>query len=295
MQTNAKDAGTSPAFKQVEDNLGRFSLQSFNDPIRVNEYAELFFLKALCRKLEADRIATKNADLERSISASEDKPFEPEYGDLCRLHWLLLTRKAINVLELGSGFSTAVLADGMRILSENFGQWAKRNIRADQPFHVYSVEEEQRYAEITAARLGSLLTPFATVSRSSVNVLMHDNRITTVYDRLPNISPDFIYLDGPSQFATTQEINGFTFNSKARMPMSSDILRFEFFLEPGTLIIVDGRTANARFLKSYLRRNWAYLHDSSGDVHYFELQEEALGSFNRAKLDFCLKNKWLLK
>ena len=76
--------------------------------------------------------------------------------------------------------------------------------------------------------------------------------------------------------------------------MSADILRFEFFLEPGTLILIDGRTANARFLKAYLRRNWAYLHDPAGDIHYFELQEEPLGPFNKAKLDFCLNGKWLL-
>jgi hypothetical protein len=182
----------------------------------------------------------------------------------------------------------------MRTLREYFGTWAMENIRAEAPFHVYSVEEEQAFLEITIARLGSLLAPFATVSRSSVNVLIHDDRVATVYSKLPNISPDLIYLDGPSQFATTQEVNGFTFTSKARMPMSADILRFEFFLEPGTLILVDGRTANARFLKAYLRRNWAYSHDPAGDIHYFELQEEPLGPFNKRKLEFCLNGKWLL-
>ena len=78
------------------------------------------------------------------------------------------------------------------------------------------------------------------------------------------------------------------------MPMSADILRFEFFLEPGTLILVDGRTANARFLKSYLRRGWNYKHDSIGDVHYFELNEDPLGKYNKLKLEFCLDNDWLI-
>jgi hypothetical protein len=78
------------------------------------------------------------------------------------------------------------------------------------------------------------------------------------------------------------------------MPMSADILRFEFFLEPGTLILVDGRTQNARFLKAYLKRNWAYQHDPIGDIHYFELQENALGPYNKRKMDFCLGGNWLL-
>ena len=34
--------------------------------------------------------------------------------------------------------------------------------------------------------------------------------------------------------------------------MSADILVFEHFLQPGTLIVVDGRAANARFLKTNL-------------------------------------------
>ncbi len=59
--------------------------------------------------------------------------------------------------------------------------------------------------------------------------------------------------------------------------MSTGILRVEFFLEPGTLIQVDDRTANVRFLKSYLRRKWVHLHDPLGDAHRFELQEEPLG------------------
>lgn len=200
----------------------------------------------------------------------------------------------VNVLEFGSGFSTAIMADAMRLLSIYFEDWALLNVRCDQPFHVFSIEEEQRFLEITKERLGDELVNRATVFRSSVNLITHDNRIATVYSKLPNISPDFIYLDGPSQYATTDELNGFTFNSKSRMPMSADILRLEFFLEPGTLILVDGRTQNARFLKSYLRRNWIYQHDPVGDIHYFELQEDPIGLFNKRKIDFCLDGKWLL-
>lgn len=124
--------------------------------------------------------------------------------------------------------------------------------------------------------------------RSSVELITHDNRIATVYSKLPNISPDFIYVDGPSNFATTKELHGFSFNSSSRMPMSADILRFEFFLEPGTFILFDGRTSNARFLKSYLKRDWSYIYDPVGDIHYFELQESPLGPYNKRKIDFCL-------
>ena len=281
-------------YKSIQNRLSRFNIESFCDVKKSQEYVEMFSIQKLCQSLVADRMPTNNNDLERSVSAFEEKPFAPEYNDLCRLHYIALSRKCLNILEFGSGFSTVILADAMKILKNNFAEYVKKNLRVDIPFHVFAVEEEQRFLEVTQNRLGEDLSPFASVSRSSIEVILHDNRIATTYSKLPNISPDFIYLDGPSQFGNTKEINGFSFNSKVRMPMSADILRFEFFLEPGTLILVDGRTANARFLKSYLRRNWAYRHDPSGDIHYFELQEEPLGRFNKKKIEFCLDNKWLL-
>ena len=41
------------------------------------------------------------------------------------------------------------------------------------------------------------------------------------------------------------------------MPMVGDIIRFEYFY-PGTIIITDGRSANAQFLKENFKRNWLY-------------------------------------
>jgi hypothetical protein len=57
---------------------------------------------------------------------------------------------------------------------------------------------------------------------------------------------------------------------------------------PGTLIVVDGRTANARFLKSNLQRDWTYYHSEAFDQHFFELTERPLGIYNKRQIDFCL-------
>ncbi len=293
-ETDTSAAGIAPDFAPVLADVDGFALESFNDPAEVARYSERFGLAALCRAREADRVAQKYGALDAAVIPEADKPCEPVYADLCRLHWLALKRRALNVLEFGSGFSTAVLADAMRRLHGAFAGWAGANLRVDEPFHVYSIEEEQRFLDITKARLGETLAPFADVSRSSVTLGLHDNRICTFYDRLPNISPDFIYLDGPSQYASMAELNGFSIASRARMPMAADLLRFEFFLEPGTLIVVDGRTANARFLQAYFKRDWAHRHDPEADVHYFELQETPLGPYNARKLAFSLEGSWLL-
>lgn len=279
---------------EIATKLKSFTLLDFNNPAKVAEYVEVFDIRGLCTTLEADRIASRASGMLGSVTAFEEKPMEPQYDDLARLHWIALSRKTINVLEFGSGFSTAILADAMRRLHRYFADWVKENIRVENPFHVYTVEEDQRFLEISRSRLGCRLSPFASITRSSVELTTHDSRIATVFTKVPNVSPDLIYLDGPSQYATTEELNGFSIASRVRMPMSADILRFEFFLEPGTLVITDGRTQNARFLKSYLRRSWAYEHDPVGDIHYFELQEEPLGRFNRRKMEFSLNGQWLL-
>ena len=76
--------------------------------------------------------------------------------------------------------------------------------------------------------------------------------------------------------------------------MAADILKFEYFLEPGAIILVDGRTANATFLKNNFQRNWKHSHDFQGDFHLFELQDNFLGHINKNKFDFCTDGKWLL-
>ena len=113
---NTKDSAIE--YKSIQNKLLKFNIDSFCDAEKIQQYVELFSIKKICQSLEADKISTNNNDLERSVSAFEEKPYEPEYDDLCRLHYIALSRKCLNVLEFGSGFSTAILADAMRILKK---------------------------------------------------------------------------------------------------------------------------------------------------------------------------------
>jgi len=71
--------------------------------------------------------------------------------------------------------------------------------------------------------------------------------------------------------------------------MLCDVLKFEHFLTPGTIIILDGRTANARFLKTNFQRDWKHLHNVYNDHHYFWLDEPSLGKHNTEQLKFYQK------
>ena len=68
--------------------------------------------------------------------------------------------------------------------------------------------------------------------------------------------------------------------------MAADILLMESILLPGTFILVDGRTNNARFLNNNLQRNFEMSWDKDGDVTSFELKEERLGKYNILGSDF---------
>jgi hypothetical protein len=119
-----------------------------------------------------------------------------------------------------------------------------------------------------------------------------NGRICTYYENLPNVNPDLIYLDGPDQHNTIGDIRGIHTREMERLPMAADLLAIEHFLLPGTLIIVDGRTANARFLKANFQRNWEYSYSADFDQHFFELIEPPLGPYNAIQIEFCLGNNW---
>ena len=70
------------------------------------------------------------------------------------------------------------------------------------------------------------------------------------------------------------------------MPMSCDILKIENYLTPGTIILIDGRTSNARYLKNNFKRNWREYFDSISDQTIFLLDEKPLGRFNKEQIKF---------
>ena len=55
--------------------------------------------------------------------------------------------------------------------------------------------------------------------------------------------------------------------------MNGDLLSLEHFLLPGCLIVLDGRTANARFLISNFQRNWRYDYIEKYDQHFFIIRK----------------------
>jgi len=228
--------------------------------------------------------------LYKGVDQKNTIPLPAELDDLIRLHFLTRSRKVTTILEFGVGKSTLVFADALRKNKEEFGEFVIDNLRRANPFEVHSIDSSKKWINECKRFLTPRLLDFAHFYFSEVEMTTFNGRACTMYKKLPNICPDLIYLDGPDQFSVMNDIRGISTRSLDRLPMSADILLFEPFLLPGTLIVIDGRTANARFLKNNLQRNWEYNYFVKEDIHTFELIEKPLGKFNARQLRFCLGN-----
>ena len=255
-------------------------------------------VKAYIEKYRLDSLIKVTASAERGINDTVNPdykdPFAPEWDDLVRLHDFVLTRKVTTVLEFGCGYSTIMFAHALSLNKAAHGAFVAKNLRRNNAFEAHAVDDSEEYIEISKQRIPQDLRSYVFFHMSRAHMCLFNDRIATEYRSLPNICPDLIYLDAPSQHSVLGDINGISTAHADRLPMACDILRFEHFLLPGTLIVVDGRTANARFLKTNFQRNWAHLHDVAADAHYFELQETPLGRYNKMQLDYCLGGKFLL-
>jgi hypothetical protein len=258
-------------------------------------FNEIVAKASLANKVDEARRIIESSGLSKALGRLENAPGEGrekfasseavpyDARDIARLLLIGQTIKPIVALEIGSGYSTAALA---YIISKSRSYLAGHDFpdRNERSFVVESLDESEVYIAVTRERLPAQLAKWVRFHHSTVTLTKVHERYATLYDAFPNCLPDLIYLDGPSQLAALDTINGFTLRGTFRMPMSADILLIEHFLEPGCVILVDGRTSNARFLFANFQRTWLHHYDTEGDVHIMMMNEPPLGSVNRRKL-----------
>lgn len=186
-------------------------------------------------------LARRRMEHEGLLPLLEGRPkdaFPAEYDDLWFLYSEAWKRKPRMILEFGSGFSTSVLAEAL--LRNRLGK-------------LYSVDAIEPWAEITRKALRPN-HPATIVYTPAVKVGEHHWR----HERLPNVVPDFIYLDGPPL-------------SKDR-PVAVDVLDLEPRLNPGCFLVVDGRKTNTRYLQEHFARDWSFSWDRIAQRAVFELR-----------------------
>jgi uncharacterized protein YfkK (UPF0435 family) len=228
-----------------------------------------------------------NADETAVVNGEVQKVIPPNVEDLARIHQLIRSRKSFTVLEFGVGFSTIVIADALK---KNKQDWEtlenKPKIRNRFMFKCFSVDSSELWLNTAENRMHEDLKEFVNFHFSKVKIGTHNGQLCHFYENLPDIVADFIYLDGPDPKTVEGSINGLTFNCEERTVMAADLLLMEPTFLPGTFILLDGRTNNARFLKNNFKREYEFCWDKRGDITTFELVEERLGKYNLLGSDF---------
>jgi hypothetical protein len=224
-----------------------------------------------------------------------NEPYIPELNDLYRLYQFIVLNKRTTVMEFGSGWSSLIFNLALQELKNKFSEKIS-NLRRNNPFELFVLENEKKYLNISRNRVNKfnkylkIKKPVKiTYCYSEVEMTLFNNRIATQYKKLPLCNPDFIYLDGPGQFNIKKDVNGISTRHNDMMPMVCDILKFEYFFTPGSIIVCDGRAANAKFLKDNFKRKWKYVDDKKNDQHIFWLDDPTLGKYNKLQIDFYKK------
>jgi len=216
-------------------------------------------------------LMTKNLKIEKKFL---------RYNRLEFLKNFVLKKRRLKIIEFGTGISTLVIAKALYINKKKYSNLSKefRGIN----FKLYTVDNNRKFLNITKKNIDKLkLKKFVSLSLVKLSMGKFDGQIVASCNKIPNISPDLIYLDGPDQSLIKGNYKNVNFSDKSFTPIQSDILKMESYLIPGTFILIDGRSNNAYFLKRNLRRNWKYKFYKSLNTHLFELKEPPLGNYNK--------------
>jgi hypothetical protein len=205
-------------------------------------------------------------------------PYGPELDDLHHLYALARRTAAVSIMEFGSGWSTLVLALALHENATSFG--STYDVRHPNPFRLLSVDASAEYSQLSIGRLPVELRAHVDAHVSTVRLVEWQGQLATAFDDLPAFVADLIYLDGPEPGQVTGAIDGVALSDPHGLPMAADLLRLEPMLWPESTIVVDGRTANARFLRANLRRSWDHLRDPYGDRTTLFLDETAFGEIS---------------
>ena len=220
------------------------------------------------------------------------EPLGPHIDDLVRLYLKIKKRFCVSVLEFGLGYSTFVIAQALK---ENKERWDalenKPEARRTDMFQLHSIECSGQWATEIVERLPESLYDVIRILHCRPYTALLNNQLCHLYDLLPDVVPDFIYLDGPDPAQVQGSIQGLSFQCPERTPMTADPLIMESTMLPGTMILIDGRTQNARFLARNFQRNWDVRELWEEDVTIFELCEPRLGSINSTGMDILWEIK----
>ncbi len=215
----------------------------------INKFMINFLFEDLAKKNAHNFF--KNKNLLKYFNKGQENEIITDFIDLKNLYCLIKKRKPRCVVEFGSGFSTIAIC---LALKENKD---KENISGK----LFSVDGNEEWIKNTENKVDNELKEFVKFHYSKTKITKYNGQVSSLHEDLPDVSPNFIYLDGPSPLDVEGEINGITFNSKnkknlnkndIRRIVAADVLLYESTAPADFFVLVDRRYINANFLEKNL-------------------------------------------
>lgn len=255
---------------------------------KLDKNLEKYFYKNQLNKILKTDFKKINIPLPfQTFNQEGSSAFPIDVYDLTRLHKIITSLKIISVLELGSGESTRIMADALRINKKNyFNESLLMKIRKKDKFKIHSIETEKKYLQITEKKTKTLQKYVKYYYTGAIQT-QYNNNICGRYKTIPSVSANLIYIDGPSPYSYKEKnFNYIDLGSPEITNITCDLLLMEPYLLPGTVVIFDGLTNNAYFNIQRLKRNWLWKHNLKFDYTIMALTDKPLGIHNINELKF---------
>ncbi len=188
---------------------------------KLNNWAE----RALSRRSLVDFMDARPTDAYRA-----------DYADLWYLYRAVRRNRPLNILEFGSGCSTAILAQALRDNEREFGQAGR----------LLSIDNNEHWADVTRQSLPETVRDICEIVYRPIEEAQFAGRRVWRHVDLPPFAPDFIYLDGP----------GYPNGTPGLEKVAMDLLELEDKFPKGFLMIADDRQHNCAFLAEHFKRTY---------------------------------------
>ena len=212
--------------------------------------------------------------------------FEPDISDLYRLYSFVIDNCVTSILEFGSGWSTFALSLGLKEIRKQYGGEYTGYQRNPHPFRICTVDNSPEFVKLALSRLDSEMVDSIDVHIASPVLTTVGSNPVSLWNPVPRFDFDLIYLDAPEPEQIVTSPLQLPIATLHDLPIAGDLVVNEPYIHPETSIIIDGRTANSRYLKLSLQRNWSFQTFPDADFTLLHLSEEPLGRINAEHIEF---------